>query len=584
MKVNAMLLQKRVHFHPGLEVQHLPKRRFREQLRTVALEGQRLKSYSRGVLAFRRHLASKVVRNIESNLHTLRIAQTAEGGPKHPHAKAACGAPGVVDANHFAAERPDYFNWIIREWYSGGRMSGKRVALYHSAERCFVGRLSVMLALVIEIAFSSGICLEARAQEQQKITEIQRGQAEAMLEDARDAVRKNYFDKTFHGQDIDARYKIYKEKLRNTETLGDAFRIIAAFLSGLDDSHTFFIPPRLSYQAEYGYQIHMIGDACFVTELRPETDAAKKLHPGDQVLGLDGFTVNRKDIWQLQYYLEELAPKPATVFAVRDPAGNVRREQILTNYIERKHLKDLTLQHGDTDIFNLVFEQDKRRHLLDDRYVEMGEVMIWKMPAFVRRESDVDHMIDLTRKHKTLILDLRDNSGGYDLVLKRMLGSFFDHDVKLGTQVFRKGEKEEIVKKVGRSPFTGNLIVLVDSASASAAEIFARVVQIEHRGTVVGDHTSGSVMLALDYPFSAGMDIKVFYEMSVTIADVLMSDGKSLEKIGVTPDVVLLPTAKDLAEGQDPVLARAAEMAGIKLDPGAAGKLFPYQWAPLQVQ
>lgn len=447
-----------------------------------------------------------------------------------------------------------------------------------------MSRLAVMLVLVVEIAFSNGICLEARAQEQQKITDIQRGQAEAMLEDAHDAVKKNYFDKSFHGQDLDARYKIYKEKLGNTGTLGDAFRTIAAFLSGLDDSHTFFIPPRLSYQAEYGYQVRMIGDACYVTEVRPETDAAGKLHPGDEVLGLDGFAVNRKDLWQLQYYLNELAPKPATVFTVRDPTGNARKEQILTKYIERKRLKDLTLGHGDTDIFNLIFERDKQRHLLDDRYVEMGEVMIWKMPAFVRGESDIDHMIGLARKHKTLILDLRDNPGGYDFVLKRMLGSFFDHDVKLGTQVSRKGETEEIVKHVGKAPFAGDLIVLVDSGSASAAEIFARVVQLEHRGTVVGDHTSGSVMLALHYPYSTGIDIKVFYGVSVTAADLLMSDGKSLEKIGVTPDVVLLPTGKDLAGRQDPVLAHAAEMAGIKLDPGAAGKLFPYQWAPLQVQ
>jgi hypothetical protein len=59
------------------------------------------------------------------------------------------------------------------------------------------------------------------------------------------------------------------------------------------------------------------------------------------------------------------------------------------------------------------------------------------------------------------------------------------------------------------------------------------------------------------------------------------ADGKSLEGKGVTPDVTVLPTGADLAAGLDPALAKAAELAGIKLDAAAAGKLFPFEWAPL---
>lgn len=54
-----------------------------------------------------------------------------------------------------------------------------------------------------------------------------------------------------------------------------------------------------------------------------------------------------------------------------------------------------------------------------------------------------------------------------------------------------------------------------------------------------------------------------------------MLDGGRLEKVGVTPDILLLPTGADLAQGHDPVLAKAIQMVGGTVDPEAAGRLFP---------
>jgi hypothetical protein len=60
-----------------------------------------------------------------------------------------------------------------------------------------------------------------------------------------------------------------------------------------------------------------------------------------------------------------------------------------------------------------------------------------------------------------------------------------------------------------------------------------------------------------------------------------MADGKSLEKKGMTREVIVLPSGEELAKGQDPALVRAAELAGLKLDPAAAGEFFPFAWAPI---
>jgi C-terminal processing protease CtpA/Prc len=431
----------------------------------------------------------------------------------------------------------------------------------------------------LSLLFAAGVGARAQQLAQQKIKPEQRGLVEGMLTNVHDALKKNYYDSSFHGLNVDERYKEYNQRIKTAETLGDAFRVVAAYLSGLNDSHTFFVPPRRSYIADYGYQMQMVGDACYVTEVRPGSDAEQKLHPGDQIISLDGYAVARGDLWQLDYYLNQIAPKPITGMAVRSPSGETRKVVIATTYTKREEHSALS-GPMDNDFWSQKLEREKEQHLMHQRFVEQGDVLFWKMPAFAVEESEVDRMIGTARTHKTLILDLRGNPGGYVTTLSRLIGSVMDHDVAIGTRVMRKSQKPDIAKSRGKNLFTGNLIVLVDSKSASAAEVFARVVQLEHRGTIIGDRSSGSVMESLYYPFDDYSGVIVFYGAFITSADLIMADGKSLEKVGVTPDVLLLPSAAQLAAGEDPVLAKAAQLGGLNLDPVEAGKLFPFEWAP----
>jgi C-terminal processing protease CtpA/Prc len=398
-----------------------------------------------------------------------------------------------------------------------------------------------------------------------------------ILRNAYDAVKKNYYDPKYHGLDWDAHFHEYEDKIKSAGSLNQSLTMVASFLVDLNDSHTYFRPPARPYKFDYGYRMQVFGDNVFITRTRPGTDAEGKVHAGDEVVSVNGIGINRINFHNFSYFLNTLSPQVGTQFVLRDPAGQERQVQVNTKMEARPPVMDLTQE---IDLYKLVREEQNGDHVVRQRYYEIGDAMIWKAPEFFLDDSEVNRLFGIARKHKSLILDLRGDPGGLTVTLEHMLGNVFDHDVKISDRLGKKETKPQVAKTVGKNTFSGQIFVLVDSQSASAAELFARVIQLEHRGTVIGDRTSGSVMEAKGYSYSQGMETKIFYSFSVTDADLVMADGKSLEHTGVTPDEIVLPTAQDLASGQDPVLARAGALAGITLGPAEAGKLFPFEWVP----
>ena len=76
------------------------------------------------------------------------------------------------------------------------------------------------------------------------------------------------------------------------------------------------------------------------------------------------------------------------------------------------------------------------------------------------------------------------------------------------------------------------------------------------------------------FPMESGIGNDLWFGATVTLSDVIMNDGTSLEKVGVTPDETVLPTAADLAAERDPVLARAVTLLGGTMTPEQAGRFY----------
>lgn len=417
--------------------------------------------------------------------------------------------------------------------------------------------------------------------QQQQISSLDRGRAQDMLQTIASDVRKHYYDPKFHGVDWDAKVAEAREKIAKTTSMNMALSHIAAALDTLNDSHTFFLPPEHMDRIDYGFQYQMVGDRCFVTRVRPKSDAESKgLKAGDEILTLNGYNVNRDDLWRIQYVFSVLRPQPVLELALQAPSGAQHKVEVAAKIREGKKLTDLTWQGGGNDIFDIIREEETEEHLMRARYMEYGDqLLILKVPEFYFSPSEVGTMVGKADKHQNLIVDLRGNPGGSVETLGYLLGGMFDREVKIADRVGRKDSKPEVSKKM-HNPFMGKIVVLVDARSASAAEIFGRIIQLEKRGIVIGDRSSGSVMEAKHYSEKIGADTVIFYGASITDSNLIMTDGKSLEHTGVMPDEVVLPSAQDVASGRDPVLAHAAELLGVKISPEEAGKAFPYEWAP----
>lgn len=408
----------------------------------------------------------------------------------------------------------------------------------------------------------------------QRYTRSDRELAESMLRDADADVQKHYYDSKFHGIDWRARVQEARKNLETARSMDDAVSEIAALLDSLHDSHTFLLLPPRTHVHDFGFQMEMIGDRCYVVRVRAGGDAEKKgLKQGDEIRAVNGYPVSRKDFRRLVYIVNVLRPQPELRLTLMDARGGQRELEVMARF-QLSTVNRYFLHQG---INVRVRDAEEERRILRARYFEKGDdLLVVKIPEFSFSASEVDTMVGKMRAHRGVVLDLRGNPGGYVDTLDRLLGGLFQNDLKILDRVGRDATKSVSVTGRHHDAFTGRFAVLIDSESASASEVLARVVQLERRGFIVGDRSSGSVMESRLYPHEVALDSKFSYAISLTDADLVMTDGKSLEHVGVEPDTMILPTDQDLANNRDPALAKAAGLVGARLSPEEAGTILPY--------
>jgi carboxyl-terminal processing protease len=159
-----------------------------------------------------------------------------------------------------------------------------------------------------------------------------------------------------------------------------------------------------------------------------------------------------------------------------------------------------------------------------------------------------------------LVLDLRDDPGGLLDEAVETASAFLDGGPVVSYE--QRNSSPRVLRALGRGDTGLPLVVLVDGGTASAAEIVAAALQDRGRAVLIGSRTFGKGSVQAPSRLSDGSALEL------TVGHYLTPSGRSLDGIGVEPDVEVPPNAASAALEQ-----RAVEvLSGLTADAGSSGR------------
>jgi carboxyl-terminal processing protease len=160
----------------------------------------------------------------------------------------------------------------------------------------------------------------------------------------------------------------------------------------------------------------------------------------------------------------------------------------------------------------------------------------------------------LDKKPKGLILDLRNNTGGYLNAAIEIVSEFIPQGAVMYEQ-YGDGTKKTFEALGGGIAYDIPLVVLVNEGSASASEITAGAIQDLGRGKLVGVTTygKGSVQNWTELQNHQGA-------VRITVARWLTPKERQINNVGLKPDFEIQFTEADVKDKKDPQLDKAIEI------------------------
>lgn len=315
---------------------------------------------------------------------------------------------------------------------------------------------------------------------------------------------------------------------------------IRGMMEALGDEHSSYMDPdeyrqsTMPLDGEYeGIGAYVDTSGEYLTVVSPMRDSpAEKagLRPGDKIIAVDGEDMTGVD-------------GSLVLRRVLGPAGTK-----VTLTIQRE---------GEPEPFDVVITRAKITLKSVEYEMLDGNIAYVKLSDFGEQTTrDLRAALrDLLNDNpKGLILDLRNNGGGYLQTAVQVISQFVDEDVVM---LIEKGDgtREAVRSMPGGLATEIPLVVLVNEGTASASEITAGAIQDYDRGTLVGTTTFGKGSVQTWVPLNNNQGA-----VRVTSSRWLTPKGRQINGVGLEPDIVVELTEEDVEAERDPQLDKAIEL------------------------